>query len=143
MWYALSSNTKSTRLVVDAPFRYTRPKALALRDVVGTAVIAIISGFTRHVHINWLRNDTKFATLLELGRIVSEDSVCRALENVEEQELNTHSVWLGRIENRAKGLFHQPIALIDGGRLSRNRKTALEAKEAVISQLPQTVFFSI
>ena len=45
------------RLVEDAPFHYTSPNAPEIRDVVGTAVLTIICGFTRYVHINRLRND--------------------------------------------------------------------------------------
>lgn len=49
------------RLVEDAPFHYTSPNAPEVRDVVGTAVLAIVCGFTRYVHINRQRNDTVLA----------------------------------------------------------------------------------
>jgi hypothetical protein len=75
------------RLVEDAPFHYTSPNAPEVRDVVGTAVLAIICGFTRHAHINRLRNDTVLAMLLGFGRIESEDSVRRALKAANEQVL--------------------------------------------------------
>ena len=83
------------RLVEDAPFHYTSPNAPNVRDVVGTIVLAIICGFTRYVHINRLRNDTVLAGLLDLERIVCEDSVRRALKAADEQELNA---WLSRHE---------------------------------------------
>ena len=100
------------RLVEDAPFHYTSPNAPAVRDVVGTAVLAIICGFTRYVHINRLRNDTVLATLLGLGRIVCEDSVRRALKGADEQELNA---WLARHEKDVfdRLLDHQYVLDVD------------------------------
>ena len=83
------------RLVEDAPFRYSSPNAPEVRDVVGTAVLAIVCGFTRYVHINRLRNDTVLAELLGLGRIVCEDSVRRALKSADARELDA---WLARHE---------------------------------------------
>lgn len=83
------------RLVEDAPFHYTSPNAPDVRDVIGTTVLAIICGFTRYVHINRLRNDTVLTALLGLKRIVSEDSVRRALKAADECEL---SAWLSRHE---------------------------------------------
>ena len=50
------------RLVEDAPFHYTSPNAPAVRDVVGTAVLAIVCCFTRYVYIYRLRNDTVLAS---------------------------------------------------------------------------------
>ena len=50
-------------------------------------MLAIICGFTRYVHINRLRNDVVLPMLLGLRKIVSEDSVRRALKAAKEQEL--------------------------------------------------------
>ena len=92
--YFLSEDERLfNRLVEDAPFHYTSPNAPDVRDVVGTIVLAIICGFTRYVHINRLRNDAVLAALLDLERIVCEDSVRRALKAADEQELNA---WLSR-----------------------------------------------
>lgn len=88
------------RLVEDAPFRYRSPNAPEVRDVVGTTVLAIVCGFSRYVHINRLRNDAVLATLLGLGRIVSEDSVRRALKSADERELHA---WLSRHEMEVFG----------------------------------------
>lgn len=92
------------RLVEDAPFHYTSPNAPEVRDVVGTAVLAIVCGFTRYVHINRLRNDTVLAALLGLGRVVCEDSVRRALKSADERELDA---WLARHE---KDVFDRLVA---------------------------------
>ena len=66
-----------------------------VRDVVGTAVLAIVCGSARHVHINRLRNDTALAALPGLGRIVCEDSVRRALKSADGRELDA---WRARHE---------------------------------------------
>ena len=73
----------------------TKRNAPDVRDIVGTAVLAIVCGFTRYVHINRLRNDTALAALLGLGRIVCEDSVRRALKSADGRELDA---WLVRHE---------------------------------------------
>jgi hypothetical protein len=75
------------RRVEDAPFHYTSPNAPEVRDVVGTAILAIICGFTRYTHINRPRNDVVLPMLLGLRKIVSEDSVRRALKAANKQEL--------------------------------------------------------
>ena len=66
-----------------------------VRDVVGTAVLAIVCGSARYVHIKRLRNDTVLAALPGLGRIVCEDSVRRALKSADGRELDA---WLARHE---------------------------------------------
>ena len=83
------------RLAGDAPFRYRSPNAPEVRDVVGTAVLAIVCGFTRYVHVNRPGNDAVLAALLGLGRIVCEDSVRRALKSADGRELGA---WLSRHE---------------------------------------------
>ena len=100
------------RLVEDAPFHYTSPNAPEVRDVVGTAVLAVVCGFTRYVHINRLRNDTVLAALLGLGRIVCEDSVRRALKSADGRELDD---WLSRHEKDVFGKLtdHQYVLDID------------------------------
>ena len=100
------------RLVGDAPFRYRSPNAPEVRDVVGTAVLAIVCGFSRYVHINRLRDDTVLATLLGLGRIVCEDSVRRALKSAGAEELDA---WLSRHEMEVFGqlLAHECVLDID------------------------------
>lgn len=108
----LKTSGQFNRLVEDAPFHYTSPNAPDVRDVVGTIVLAIICGFTRYVHINRLRNDAVLAALLDLERIVCEDSVRRALKAADEQELNA---WLSRHEKDVfdKLLDYQYVLDID------------------------------
>lgn len=91
----LKTNGFLDLLVEDAPFHYTSPNAPKVRDVVGTIVLAIVCGASRYVHINRLRNDTVLASLLGLERIVSEDSVRRALKAADSHKLDA---WLARHE---------------------------------------------
>lgn len=72
------------RLVADAPFEYASPNAPAVRDVVGTAVLAILADFTRYCHVERLRNDTACAALLGLTKVVSDESLRRGLKRCEE-----------------------------------------------------------
>ena len=83
------------RMVEDAPFDYASNNACSKRDIIGTAVLAILLGKTRYVHINELRHDEAARQLLALDEIVSEDTVRRALRNADEKKLDA---WLSKHE---------------------------------------------
>jgi len=83
------------RMAEDAPFDYRSNNACSKRDIVGTAVLAILLGKTRYVHINELRHDNAARELLALDEIVSEDTVRRAFRNADEQKLDD---WLSKHE---------------------------------------------
>ena len=83
------------RLVADAPFKYKSNNAPSVRNVVGTMVLAILAGLRRYCHIGRLRNDTACMELLGLTKIVSDESVRRALKRCDEAELEA---WLSRHE---------------------------------------------
>ena len=86
------------RLCADFPIDYRSNNSCTKRDIVGTAVLAILFGKERYVQINALRNDTAAMELLGLGRIVSEDSVRRALRKADDKALDD---WLSRHEHEA------------------------------------------
>jgi hypothetical protein len=67
------------RLCQKAPLVYTSPNAPKPRDVLGTLVLSILHGQTRYAHINALRGDRVSSELLGVSKVVSEDSVRRAL----------------------------------------------------------------
>src|SRR5208283_1300139 len=71
--------------VADCPLRYTSPNAPKTRDVLGTAMLSILSGHTRYAHIAALRGDGVVPELLGMKRIVSEDAVRRAFAATEEE----------------------------------------------------------
>lgn len=83
------------RLVADAPFRYASPNAPKVRDVVGTIVLAILAGYRRHRHVERPGNDAACADLLGMSKVMSDESVRRALKRCGEAELDA---WLTRHE---------------------------------------------
>jgi hypothetical protein len=72
------------RLCADCPLVYHSGNAPQRRDVVGTVILAILNGQTRYAHTNALRQDRVSAEVLNVRKIVSEDSVRRALARGEE-----------------------------------------------------------
>ncbi len=79
--------------VADCPLRYTSPNAPKARDVLGTAMLSILSGHTRYAHIAALRGDGVVPELLGMKKIVSEDAVRRAFAAIEEE---AGAAWLRR-----------------------------------------------
>jgi hypothetical protein len=61
--------------VEDCPLAWTSPNAPKKRDVLGTAVLSILSGHRRYAHISGLRGEDINAKLLGMSKVVSEDSV--------------------------------------------------------------------
>ena len=79
--------------VADCPLHYTSPNAPKKRDVLGTAMLSILSGHKRYAHIAALRCDNVLPELLGMNKIVSEDAVRRAFAAIDEDE---GGVWLRR-----------------------------------------------
>jgi hypothetical protein len=69
------------------------PNAPKKRDVVGTAMLAMLAGHKRYAHIAALRCDAVLPELLGMSKIVSEDAVRRAFKAIEEKE---GAIWLRR-----------------------------------------------
>jgi hypothetical protein len=82
-------------LVADCPLSYKSGNAPGKREVIGTTILAILNGQTRYAHINALRQDRVSAEVLNVKKIVSEDSVRRALLKDKEEAWD---VWLRRHE---------------------------------------------
>jgi len=80
--------------VKDCPLTYASPNAPTKTDVLGTLFLSVLSGHTRYAHINAIRFDAVNPELLGMRKVVSEDSVRRAFQGMEEsagQEwLQTH-----------------------------------------------------
>src|SRR5512136_1887836 len=55
--------------VADCPLRYTSPNAPKKRDVLGTAMLSILSGHKRYAHIAALRGDGVLPELLDIPKI--------------------------------------------------------------------------
>lgn len=108
----LKSSELFDELCEDFPINYVSNNSCSKRDIVGSAVLAILLGKTRYVHINELRHDESARRLLGLGKIVSEDSVRRALKKASEADLDA---WLAKHERRVyeEILAHPYIVDID------------------------------
>jgi len=70
--------------VASCPLTLTSPNAPSNRDILGTTVLAILSGHQRYAHLSALRGDTLNAPLLGMTKVVSEDSVRRNLGQLDE-----------------------------------------------------------
>jgi len=68
------------RLCQETPLEYSSNNAPKDRNVFGTLVLSVINGQTRYAHINALRGDQVGAEVLGVSKVVSEDSVRRALK---------------------------------------------------------------
>jgi hypothetical protein len=73
-------------LVESCPLKLTSPNAPSTRDVLGTAILAVLSGHRRYAHISALRGDTINASLPGMEAVVSEDSVRRNLAKLDEDD---------------------------------------------------------
>lgn len=83
-------------LCSDFPIDYRSNNSCSKREIVCTMVLAILYGKNRYVQINALRNDAAAMELLGIKRIVSEDTVRRALRDADADELDG---WLARHEH--------------------------------------------
>jgi hypothetical protein len=85
------------RLCEGMPLAYMSNNAPEERDMLGTVVLSILNGQTRYAHINALRGDRVGAEVLGISKLVSEDSVRRALKRGTAQEWDA---WL-TVQERA------------------------------------------
>jgi hypothetical protein len=70
--------------VEQCPLRWTSPNAPCKRDVLGTVLLSVLSGHQRYAHINALRGDGVNPGLLGMTKVVSEDSVRRGIQRMDE-----------------------------------------------------------
>jgi hypothetical protein len=68
------------RWVKSCPLEYTSPNAPEVRDVLGTWLLSILDGQRRYAHINGLRGDAVAPQILAMTRIISDESLRRALK---------------------------------------------------------------
>jgi hypothetical protein len=94
-------------LVADCPLAYTSPNAPKKRDVIGTAMLAILAGQWRYAHITALRGDTVNPALLGMSKVVSEDAVRRGLDKIEDR-----AAWpCGHLDDTLRPLLGEPWIL--------------------------------
>jgi len=66
----------------EAPFDYTSPNAPSPTDVIGSALLSILSGHWRYAHLTALRHDSVNPPLLGMNHVMSEDSVRRGFKKM-------------------------------------------------------------
>src|ERR1700680_1702654 len=64
------------------PMGYTSPNAPTVRDVLGTWLLSILDGQRRYAHISGLRGDVVAPQILGMRRMVSDESLRRALAHL-------------------------------------------------------------
>lgn len=72
------------RWVANCPFAYQSPNASEPRDVLGSWLLSILSGHWRYAHLMALRSDGVNPSLLGMSKVVSDDTLRRALSSLEE-----------------------------------------------------------
>ncbi|CAN5390836.1 hypothetical protein BH10PSE19_BH10PSE19_15640 [soil metagenome] len=83
--------------VEECPLQFTSPNAPSNRDILGTLLLSVLAGHTRYAHITALRCDGVNPNLLDMKKIVSEDSMRRAFLKMEEE---AGIAWLQRHLNK-------------------------------------------
>jgi hypothetical protein len=71
--------------VTDCPLFLISPNAPRKRDLLGTVMLSVLAGHRRYAHVTALRCDPVNPPLLGMHKVVSEDSVRRNLEKIEER----------------------------------------------------------
>ena len=70
--------------VKDCPLRLISPNAPSNRDLLGTLLLSGLSGHKRYAHVTAIRCDNVNPKLLGMTKVVSEDSLRRSMEKIEE-----------------------------------------------------------
>ena len=95
--------------VQDCPLTYTSANAPKKRDVLGTILLSVLAGHWRYAHISALRSDGVNPGLLGMTKVVSEDSVRRALLALQEEASES---WLKQhLKASYEPLLEEPWAL--------------------------------
>jgi hypothetical protein len=68
--------------VAGCPMAYTSPNAPAVVDVLGTWLLSILDGQRRYAHVAGLRGDEVAPQILGMNKIVSDESLRRALAHL-------------------------------------------------------------
>lgn len=77
----LATSGLYSKWIANCPLRYASPNAPTVRDVLGTAVLGILSGACRYAHVTALRGDQVNPQGLGMEKVVSEDSLRRAFQD--------------------------------------------------------------
>lgn len=95
--------------VTACPLKLISPNAPAIRDILGTILLSVLSGHTRYSHITTVKTDKVNAPLLGMNKIVSEDSVRRAL--IKMPEIKSKEWLMSELKNCYSEILHVPWIL--------------------------------
>ena len=70
------------RWMEECPLSYTSPNAPAVVDVLGTWLLSILDGQRRYAHVAGLRGDAVAPQILGMNKIISDESLRRALAHL-------------------------------------------------------------
>ena len=110
--------------VAASPLQYSSPNAPEVRDVLGTLMLAIVTGGRRYSDVNSLRHDGINPPLLGMSKVCSDDSVRRVLKSGDAGGLDT-----------GRGCHDQTDLWQTGGRGGRLQPTQARAALALLSYL--------
>ena len=71
-----------SRWLESCPLFYTSPNAPQVCDVLGTWLLSILDGQRRYAHVTGLRGDAVAPQILGMSRIISDESLRRALKHL-------------------------------------------------------------
>lgn len=77
--------------ITSCPLRYQSNNAPAVKDILGTTVVSILSGHKRYCHAASFYGDSIVAELLGMEKVVSHDSLMRGIDKIDEK---TADKWL-------------------------------------------------
>jgi hypothetical protein len=95
--------------VADCPLEYQSGNAPQKRDVLGTILLSVLAGHWRYAHISAIRGDGVNPGLLGMTKVMSEDSVRRAMKALDEER---SGAWLQEhLRASYEPLLEEPWAL--------------------------------
>lgn len=105
----LHAGSLFTSLCDDCPLEYKSNNAPQIKDILGTIMLSLLNGHSRYSHMGSLYGDTASAELLGINKIMSHDSVERALKKLEEKDAE---IWLQKhLMKTYETLLTQPYIL--------------------------------
>ena len=87
----MGRNTQFEAWLKSCPLHYTSPNAPKLVDVLGTWMLSILDGQWRYAHVGSLRGDAVATNILGMTKIISDDSLRRALSAIAPEPDEKHT----------------------------------------------------
>lgn len=79
----LNSGGRWSQLLADCPLVYHGNRGSGATNVFGTLLLSVLNGHFRYAHINSVRGDGVNPPLIGMNKVVSEDTVRRALKRID------------------------------------------------------------